>query len=75
MLSASLALAALPVGLLLVFTGFTAVRAASVLGPPVITLPWGGPECNSAACASGACGAAPGRAVPPRAAAQGAKQA
>ena len=45
MLSATLLAAALPVGLLLVFSGFTAARAFAIFGPPVVTLPaWGGAD-------------------------------
>jgi hypothetical protein len=61
MLSAGLAAAALPLGLILVFAGFTAVRAAAVLGPPVVTLPaWG--------CAAAGTCAVPGAQPPPQSA-------
>ena len=59
MLSAALLAAALPVGLILVFSGFTAARAFAVFGPPVVTLPaWGGGPACDAACAAPASKAA-----------------
>ena len=56
MLSAALLAAAIPAGLLLVFAGFTAARAFSVFGPPVITVPCGGGAagCNTCAVPAGA---------------------
>jgi hypothetical protein len=59
MITAALLAAAVPVGLILVFSGFTAARAFAVFGPPVITLPaWGGGAACDAACAAPASKAA-----------------
>jgi hypothetical protein len=41
-LAAAALAAALPVGLILVFAGFTVARVAALLGPPVVAVPCGG---------------------------------
>jgi hypothetical protein len=40
-LAAAALAAALPVGLILVFAGFTVARVAALFGPPVVVLPCG----------------------------------